>query len=68
MNKSFQQNLADSKVKTAILFLTLRTIPDDENYDFVVRAVESFSINEARSLIYDNYYNEILEWSDMNDW
>jgi hypothetical protein len=67
-NKAFQKNLIDSKVKTAILFLTSDRIPVEENFDFVLSALENCSIKEARSLLYENYYDEILDWLDMNEW
>jgi hypothetical protein len=66
-NKAFQKNLIDSKVKTAILFLTSDRIPVEENFDFVLSALETCSIKEARSLLYENYYDEILDWLDMNE-
>lgn len=67
-NKPLNQILIDSKVKTAILFLTSNRIPDDENFDFVLAALEGCSLKEARSLLYENYYDEILDWSNLNDW
>jgi hypothetical protein len=61
--------LEKSEVKTAILFLTSNQIPKDENFDFVNMVVESFdNIKDARQVLYENYYNEILEWSQMSDW
>lgn len=61
--------LEKSEVKTAILFLTSNQIPEDENFDFVNMVVESFdNIKDARQVLYENYYNEILEWSQMSNW
>jgi len=67
-NKTLQQHLINSKVKTAILFLTSNRIPEDENFDFVLSALNGCPIDEARHLLYENYYDEILEWSNMNEW
>lgn len=66
--KRLNQILIDSKVKTAILFLTSNRIPPEENFDFVLSALEGCSLKEARNLLYENYYNEILDWSNLNDW
>lgn len=67
-DKTLQKHLIDSKVKTAILFLTSDRIPEEENFDFVNLAMEQFPVDEARTLIYQNYYEEVLEWSDLNEW
>jgi hypothetical protein len=67
-NKTLQQHLINSKVKTAILFLTSDRIPAEENFDFVLSALENCSLKEARTLLYENYYDEILDWSNMNEW
>jgi len=59
--------LVNSKVKTAILFLTSDRIPDEENFDFVLELVKEYDLKEARSLLYDNYYEEMLEWSEFSE-
>ena len=62
-NKVSAKQLVDSSVKTAILFLTSDQIPEDENFDFVIAAMGAFdSIKEARRVLYENYYEEILDW------
>lgn len=62
-----KQQLINSSVKTAILFLTSNRIPHEENFDFVLAAMESFEdISEARSALYENYFEEILEWTQYN--
>lgn len=62
------KNLEDSSVKTAILFLTSNQIPKDENFDFVNMILESFDdLKDARQVLYENYYNEILEWVQMTN-
>jgi hypothetical protein len=66
-NKTLQQHLINSKVKTAILFLTSDRIPPEENFDFVLAALDNCSLKEARTLLYENYYDEILDWSNMNE-
>ena len=62
------ENLENSAVKIAILFLTSNQIPAEENFDFVNMIMESFDdIKDIRQVLYENYYNEILEWSQMSD-
>jgi len=62
------ENLENSSVKIAILFLTSNQIPPEENFDFVNMIMESFDdIKDIRQVLYENYYNEILEWSQMSD-
>ena len=62
------ENLENSAVKIAILFLTSNQIPPEENFDFVNMIMESFDdIKDIRQVLYENYYNEILEWSQMSD-
>lgn len=66
-NKSeLKQNLINSNVKTAILYLTSNRIPQEENFDFVLAAMDSFEMAEARSVLYENYFDEILEWAEYN--
>jgi len=61
------EHLVNSKVKTAILFLTSDRIPDEENFDFVLELVKEYDLKEARNLLYDNYYEEMLEWSEFSE-
>lgn len=65
-NTELKQHLINSSVKTAILFLTSDRIPPEENFDFVISAMENCEISEARTLLYENYFEEILEWSQYN--
>ena len=66
-NSELKQHLINSGVKTAILFLTSNRIPPEENFDFVLAAMDAYAeVSEARSAIYENYYNEILEWANYN--
>jgi hypothetical protein len=66
-NPELKQHLINSSVKTAILFLTSNRIPQEENFDFVLAAIESFEdITEARNVLYENYFDEILEWAQYN--
>jgi len=58
-----QQHIINSSVKKAIVYLTSSQMPDVENFDFVLDLLKtSWDLEEARALIYDNYYQEILEW------
>lgn len=62
------ESLENSSVKIAILFLTSNQIPAEENFDFVNMIMESFDdIKDIRQVLYENYYNEILDWSQMSD-
>ena len=62
-NKVSKEMLVNSEVKTAILFLTSSQIPDDENFEFVVAAMAAFqNIEETRRVLFENYYEEILDW------
>lgn len=46
--------------------LTNLQIPRDENFDFVLTALDSgMSIEEVRQYLYENFYDEILEWSEF---
>lgn len=65
-NPELKQHLINSSVKTAILFLTSNRIPPEENFDFVLAAMENCDIKEARNLLYENYFDEILEWAQYN--
>lgn len=65
-NTELKQHLINSSVKTAILFLTSNRIPPEENFDFVLAAMEICDIKEARNLLYENYFDEILEWAQYN--
>lgn len=66
-NSELKQHLINSSVKTGILFLTSNRIPPEENFDFVLAAMESFEdIGEARSVLYENYFDEILDWAQYN--
>ena len=66
-NKSeLKQHLINSSVKTAILYLTSYRIPQEENFDFVLAAMDSFEMKEARDVLYENYFDEILEWAQDN--
>ena len=57
-----QQHLINSSVKKAIVYLTSDQMPNVENFDFVLDLVSTCELEEARALLYDNYYQEILEW------
>jgi hypothetical protein len=61
------KEIINSKVRTAILFLVSDIIPNDENFDFIVSILSKYSIEEAMKVIYDNYYDEILEWAELNE-
>lgn len=62
-----KQILIDSKVKIGILALTNGQIPSDENFDFVLTAIDSgMTIEEVRQYLYENFYDEILEWSEFS--
>jgi len=61
------EHLVNSKVKTAILFLTSDRIPNEENFDFVLELVKEYDLKEARNLLSDNYYEEMLEWSEFSE-
>lgn len=65
-NKLPEKLLLDSKVKTAILCLTSEQIPKDENFEFVIDAIDAFGANECRAFLFENYYDELLEWADFN--
>lgn len=68
-NKIIKSKDSDLKVKSAIAFLTSSNMPEDENFEFVTCAMQAFeNIEEARFIIYDNYYDDILEWCEMNEW
>jgi hypothetical protein len=59
--------LLDSKVKTAALYLTSGQIPNEENFDFVVEAIETFyEPLECRRFLFDNFYDELLDWAQLN--
>lgn len=60
--------LLDSKVKSAILFLTSGQIPKDENFDFVIEAMEEFKDDqrEYRQFLFEAFYDELLEWASLN--
>lgn len=59
--------LLDSKVKTAILCLTSNQIPNDENFDFVVEAMETFDEPlECRRFLFGSFYDELLDWAQLN--
>jgi hypothetical protein len=57
-----QQHIINSSVKKAIVYLTSDQMPNEENFDFVLDLVNTCEMEEARILLYDNYYQEILEW------
>lgn len=57
-----QQHLINSSIKNAIAYLTSDQIPDEENFDFIVDLLNSCELEEVRAIIYNNYYQEILEW------
>jgi hypothetical protein len=57
-----QQHLINSTVKKAIVYLTSSQMPDVENFDFVLDLVNTYELEEARALLYNNYYQEILQW------
>ena len=61
------KEIINSKVRAAILFLVSDIIPNDENFDFIVSILPKYSIEEAMKVIYDNYYDEILEWAELNE-
>jgi hypothetical protein len=61
-----QQHIINSSVKRAIVFLTSDQIPNEENFDFVLDLVNTNDLKEARTLLYDNYYQEILEWVEYS--
>lgn len=62
-----KQILIDSKVKIGILALTNGQIPSDENFDFVLTAMDSgMTIEEVRQYLYENFYDDILEWSEFS--
>lgn len=59
--------LLDSKVKTAVLYLTSGQIPNEENFDFIVEAMETFDeVLECRRFLFDGFYDELLEWANLN--
>jgi hypothetical protein len=62
IQKQMQQHIINSNVKRAIVYLTSDQIPNEENFDFVLDLVNTCEMEEARTLLYDNYYQEILEW------
>jgi len=61
-----QQHLINSSVKKAIVYLTSNQMPNIENFDFVLDLVNTCELEEARTLLYDNYYQEILDWLQYN--
>jgi hypothetical protein len=61
-----QKMLVDSQVKSAILYLTSNQIPHDENFDFVLEAMSEFEPKECREFLFENFYDEILEWNSFN--
>lgn len=62
-----KQTLIDSKVKIGILALTNGQMPNDENFDFVLTAMDSgMTIEEVRHYLYENFYDDILEWSEFS--
>jgi len=62
-----KQTLIDSKVKIGILALTNGQMPHDENFDFVLTAMDSgMTIEEVRHYLYENFYDDILEWSEFS--
>jgi hypothetical protein len=62
-----KQTLIDSKVKTGILALTNGQMPNDENFDFVLTAMDScMTIEEVRHYLYRHFYDDILEWSEFS--
>jgi hypothetical protein len=61
-----QQHIINSSVKRAIIYLTSDQIPNEENFDFVLDLVNTNDLKEARALLYDNYYQEILEWVEYS--
>ena len=59
--------LIDSKVKTAILCLTSNQIPNEENFDFVLESMQEFEdAKECRQFLFDNFYEELLDWANFN--
>lgn len=63
MRKESTKNVIDSNVKTAILFLTSKQMPEVENFDFVLTVMQAFEdIEEVRKVLYENYFEEILDW------
>ena len=67
MNKLPEKLLLDSKVKTAILCLTSQQMPNDENFDFVIDAIDAFGREESRQFLFENFYEELLEWASFNE-
>lgn len=65
-NKLPEKLLLDSKVKSAILCLTSNQIPNDENFEFVIDAIDAFGANESRAFLFENFYEELLEWANFN--
>jgi hypothetical protein len=61
-----EKMLVDSSVKSAILYLTSNQIPNDENFDFVLDVMNEFEEREGRQFLFENFYEEILEWSQFN--
>jgi len=61
-----QKHLINSSVKKAIVYLTSSQMPNVENFDFVLDLVNTCELEEARALLYDNYYQEILDWLQYN--
>jgi hypothetical protein len=61
-----EKMLVDSAVKQSILYLTSNQIPNDENFDFILEAMNEFDEREGRQFLFDNFYDEILEWSQFN--
>jgi len=67
MNKLPEKLLLDSKVKTAILCLTSQQMPNDENFDFVIDAIDAFGREESRQFLFENFYDELLDWASFNE-
>ena len=67
MNKLPEKLLLDSKVKTAILCLTSQQMPNDENFDFVIDAIDAFGREESRQFLFENFYEELLDWASFNE-
>lgn len=67
MNKLPEKLLLDSKVKTAILCLTSQQMPNDENFDFVIDAIDAFGQQDCRQFLFENFYDELLDWASFNE-
>jgi hypothetical protein len=62
--KQINQFELASRARNAILFLTSNNIPDDENFNFVIKEIEKGDdISVVRERIFAKHFDEVAQYA-----